>query len=169
MATAAENEHICEHVCDCLPTSAQVDWDKGTALTHLLDALGLDDTSNVLPIYIGDDQTDEDAFRVLRLRSDGMGILVSSKVRICLASMILVVFCSSLSTQGPALCTNCTLVLEGLDGTALQMSWPMIPQLCHGVLTGAGQADCGNLHTAGSCGCVPVPESAGGLGPYFSQ
>ncbi|KAK9820682.1 hypothetical protein WJX74_005534 [Apatococcus lobatus] len=64
-----------------LEIKPQVDWDKGTALTHLLDALGLDDSSNVLPIYIGDDQTDEDAFRVLRLRSDGLGILVSSKAK----------------------------------------------------------------------------------------
>ena len=65
----------------------QLEWDKGKALTHLLDALGLDDNSNVLPMYLGDDQTDEDAFRVLRLRSDGLGILVSNKVSSwCLSS-----------------------------------------------------------------------------------
>ncbi|KAK9850962.1 hypothetical protein WJX84_003437 [Apatococcus fuscideae] len=64
-----------------LEIKPQVEWDKGKALTHLLDALGLDDSSNVMPIYIGDDNTDEDAFRVLRLRADGMGILVSSKAK----------------------------------------------------------------------------------------
>jgi trehalose 6-phosphate phosphatase len=31
----------------------------------------------VFPIYIGDDRTDEDAFKVLRSRGQGAGILVS--------------------------------------------------------------------------------------------
>lgn len=60
---------------------SQVDWDKGKALLHLLVALGLGEDAGVLPIYIGDDRTDEDAFRALRARRlGGTGILVSSKV-----------------------------------------------------------------------------------------
>jgi hypothetical protein len=30
-----------------------------------------------MPVYIGDDRTDEDAFKVLRKRGQGLGILVS--------------------------------------------------------------------------------------------
>ncbi|MFL6237255.1 MAG: trehalose-phosphatase [Thermoanaerobaculia bacterium] len=55
-----------------------LDWDKGKALLWLLDALGLDDP-NVLPFYIGDDLTDEDAFRAVRGR--GIGILVAQEPR----------------------------------------------------------------------------------------
>ena len=59
----------------------QVDWDKGKALLHLLTALGLGEDSKLVPIYIGDDRTDEDAFKALRSRPmGGTGILVSSKV-----------------------------------------------------------------------------------------
>ena len=65
-----------------LEVKPTVDWDKGTALAHLLKALHLDDPQHVLAIYIGDDRTDEDAFRELATLSIGFGILVSSKVRL---------------------------------------------------------------------------------------
>jgi trehalose 6-phosphate phosphatase len=45
-------------------------WDKGAALTALLNV----QPENVFPVYIGDDETDEDAFTVLRGR--GIGIKV---------------------------------------------------------------------------------------------
>ncbi|XP_050224124.1 trehalose-phosphate phosphatase A [Mercurialis annua] len=55
-----------------------INWDKGKAVTFLLDSLGLSNCDDVLPIYVGDDRTDEDAFKVLRERNCGYGILVSS-------------------------------------------------------------------------------------------
>ncbi|KAK7307798.1 hypothetical protein VNO77_41177 [Canavalia gladiata] len=55
-----------------------IDWDKGKAVEFLLESLGLNDCDDVLPIYIGDDKTDEDAFKVLREGNRGFGILVSS-------------------------------------------------------------------------------------------
>lgn len=55
-----------------------IDWHKGKALLALLDALQLagEDT---LPLYIGDDVTDEDAFRSLQGR--GIGIVVRDTPR----------------------------------------------------------------------------------------
>ncbi|KAF5819053.1 putative trehalose-phosphatase [Helianthus annuus] len=55
-----------------------IDWDKGKAVEFLLESLGLSNSDEVLPIYIGDDRTDEDAFKVLREGNRGYGILVSS-------------------------------------------------------------------------------------------
>ncbi|KAL5171633.1 putative trehalose-phosphate phosphatase 3 [Glycine soja] len=55
-----------------------VNWDKGRALTYLLDTLGFDNFSNVLPMYLGDDRTDEDAFKVIRHIGCGFPIVVSS-------------------------------------------------------------------------------------------
>ncbi|KAK9166933.1 hypothetical protein Scep_002124 [Stephania cephalantha] len=54
-----------------------IKWDKGKALEFLLESLGFANSNNVLPLYIGDDRTDEDAFKVLRKRRQGFGILVS--------------------------------------------------------------------------------------------
>jgi len=52
----------------------KLEWDKGKAVLYLLEALELD-RDDVLPLYIGDDITDEDAFRALVGR--GIGILVA--------------------------------------------------------------------------------------------
>lgn len=49
-----------------------VDWDKGRAVDWLLDQI--DGPDLMLPIYIGDDSTDEDAFDALRHK--GIGIAV---------------------------------------------------------------------------------------------
>ncbi|HEY4258055.1 MAG TPA: trehalose-phosphatase [Candidatus Udaeobacter sp.] len=55
-----------------------IDWDKGKAVLWLLETLGLESRSGgIRPIYIGDDATDEDAFRALEQR--GIGILVSEQ------------------------------------------------------------------------------------------
>ncbi len=51
----------------------RLDWDKGRAVLHLIAALGLDSEDDV-PIYIGDDITDEHAFEALSGR--GVGIFV---------------------------------------------------------------------------------------------
>ncbi|MDD5614497.1 MAG: trehalose-phosphatase, partial [Candidatus Omnitrophica bacterium] len=55
-----------------------IDWNKGFAVRWILNALGLSFKSSSI-IYIGDDTTDEDAFRILRSR--GCGILVSKKLK----------------------------------------------------------------------------------------
>ncbi|KAF7846240.1 hypothetical protein BT93_L4786 [Corymbia citriodora subsp. variegata] len=54
-----------------------IKWDKGKALEFLLESLGFTNCTNVFPVYIGDDRTDEDAFKILRDRGQGFGILVS--------------------------------------------------------------------------------------------
>ena len=52
-----------------------MNWDKGKAVLWLLDVLGLDN-SEVVPLYIGDDVTDQDAFDALH--GKGISILVAA-------------------------------------------------------------------------------------------
>ena len=49
-----------------------IDWDKGTTLAWIRDRI--DAEGSLLPIYIGDDFTDEDAFDAVEF--DGIGIVV---------------------------------------------------------------------------------------------
>jgi len=41
-----------------------IKWNKGNAVEYFLDTLGLSSCNDILPVYIGDDKTDEDAFKV---------------------------------------------------------------------------------------------------------
>lgn len=54
------------------------DWDKGKAVQWILRTLRLDHTG-VMPLYLGDDLTDEDAFEAVAGR--GVGILVEDEPR----------------------------------------------------------------------------------------
>lgn len=58
-----------------------LDWDKGQALLWIMDALNL---FGEIPIYLGDDLTDEDAFRAVE--KQGIGILVAEEPRPTAAS-----------------------------------------------------------------------------------
>jgi alpha,alpha-trehalase len=60
-----------------------IDWNKGKAVLWLLETLELE-RGSALPIFVGDDRTDEDAFRALEKR--GVGILVSDYPQVTAAS-----------------------------------------------------------------------------------
>ncbi len=51
-----------------------IDWHKGKAVEWILNALQMSDREDVIPVFIGDDITDEDAF--VALKDKGIGILV---------------------------------------------------------------------------------------------
>ncbi|XWS50391.1 hypothetical protein CRYUN_Cryun12cG0083800 [Craigia yunnanensis] len=61
-----------------LEVRPSIEWNKGDALNYLLDTLGFSNAKDVLPFYIGDDRTDEDAFKVIAARREGFPIIVSS-------------------------------------------------------------------------------------------
>ncbi len=63
-----------------------MDWDKGRAVRWLIDALDLAGP-DLLPIYIGDDETDEDAFAAVA--EDGLGIRVGEPEAVTRASEVL--------------------------------------------------------------------------------
>jgi trehalose 6-phosphate phosphatase len=54
----------------------RIEWNKGKAVLFLLETLGLAH-DGIVPIYLGDDVTDEDAFRALS--GPGLGVLVTDR------------------------------------------------------------------------------------------
>lgn len=78
-SAVSENEDLRmsggKKIFECRP---RLDWDKGRALESVLSQMGLDEAGTT-PIYIGDDETDEDAFAVLRERGIGIVVGISSR------------------------------------------------------------------------------------------
>jgi len=60
-----------------------IDWDKGRAMEWLIDVLPSVEPDRSFVLYVGDDETDEDAFAALRSR--GAGVRVGSEVMTSLA------------------------------------------------------------------------------------
>ncbi|KAL3834190.1 hypothetical protein ACJIZ3_008926 [Penstemon smallii] len=75
------SEYNCFHVTrgiKVIEIRPSIKWNKGDALVYLLDTFGFDGCKDVVPIYLGDDKTDEDAFKVLASKGQGYPIIVSS-------------------------------------------------------------------------------------------
>ncbi|KAF7839236.1 trehalose-phosphate phosphatase A [Senna tora] len=73
-----------------LEVRLMINLDKGKAVTFLLESLATDiknifsrlsNCAYVFPVYVGDDRTDEDAFKVLREGNRGYGNAVYSLCR----------------------------------------------------------------------------------------
>ncbi len=56
----------------------KIDWHKGKAVNWIMNIFG-QEVQNILPVYIGDDTTDEDAFKALKEK--GFGVLVATADR----------------------------------------------------------------------------------------
>ena len=61
-------------------------WNKGHAVSYLLNEFNLSSSDACFPVYLGDDKTDEDAFSKILEMGTGVGILVSTKVKPTCAS-----------------------------------------------------------------------------------
>ena len=71
-----------------LEVRPNVEWDKGKALSYLMGEIICDSPSSCLPIYCGDDWTDEDAFRACKAHR-GVSVVVSRSERQSEAEMSL--------------------------------------------------------------------------------
>jgi trehalose 6-phosphate phosphatase len=53
-----------------------VDWNKGNTINLIIEKYGKEKLSGIVPMYIGDDETDEDAFAEVNKYTDGVSIFV---------------------------------------------------------------------------------------------
>jgi trehalose-phosphatase len=58
-----------------------VNWDKGKAVLWLLHNMSFCEKASIMPIYIGDDMTDEDAFKILK--DSGLTVFVGRPQKTC--------------------------------------------------------------------------------------
>jgi trehalose 6-phosphate phosphatase len=59
----------------------EIDWDKGKAIRLLIDRYGNNENQGaILPVYLGDDVTDEDGFRAIKQFGQGITIYIGNNV-----------------------------------------------------------------------------------------
>lgn len=88
LALAQEPALIVRQGKKVLEVRPRTDWDKGRAVLWILESLhGSQWEKDCLPIYLGDDLTDEDAFRVLK--SKGISIFVGGDAELTSADYYL--------------------------------------------------------------------------------
>lgn len=58
-----------------------VDWDKGKAIKLLMERYNSRNTSETLPIFLGDDITDEDGFHFLKKLGKGISVHIGNNLR----------------------------------------------------------------------------------------
>ena len=76
-----EDQLVCTAGKMVFEVRPRVQWNKGTAVLWLLDSLGVGDADNLFALYLGDDVTDEDAFRaLLQKEQQGNGCKIASIV-----------------------------------------------------------------------------------------
>jgi trehalose 6-phosphate phosphatase len=68
-----------------LEVRPHVDWNKGSAIELLIKQYKKDGDKGMLPIYLGDDTTDEDAFREVNKYAGGFTIFVGDRAAVSAA------------------------------------------------------------------------------------
>ncbi|HWT49343.1 MAG TPA: trehalose-phosphatase, partial [Mycobacterium sp.] len=137
-----------------------IDWDKGATINWLLERIEGDDSDGgygvVLPIYIGDDITDEDAFDAVQF--DGVGIVVRHEEDGDRPSGAL------LSLESPsAVCEFVQRLARGLEAAAAEPSdpWELVYEGYDANSERLREALCtvGNGYVA-TRGCAPEAEAS---------
>ncbi|CAI0546684.1 unnamed protein product [Linum tenue] len=77
LSVQKQNSSLINSKAQVMEIRPTIEWDKGHAVEYFLETLGLSN-SDVLPVYIGEDRTDEDAFKVIQRRGQGYPIIVTS-------------------------------------------------------------------------------------------